>query len=112
MEVLCISIIAEDNPIVCRICPEHQNHSPPTSPPPLPPFNNLKRYRSNPKLKLTTCITRISKRIVEDTEQILPDAEPPWRPSEEDLMERVKIFTPGNRLGTSVKEEWANAPRE
>src|SRR5260370_12484380 len=86
MEVLHISRLAEDHPIVFQLYPEHQNHSPPASPPPLPPFNDLKRYRSNLKLKLTTCITCISKRTVKDTEQILPNAELPWRPSEEDLI--------------------------
>src|SRR5260370_5564117 len=83
--------------------------SPPTSPPPLPPFNKSKRYRINPKTKFTTCITRISKRIIQDTETIAPNTEPPWWLSKEDLLDRVKIFTPGNCTGMSVKEEWANA---
>ncbi len=41
-------------------------------------------------------------------ECITPNAKPPWRPSEIDLDDRVKIFIPTNLSGKSVKEEWAN----
>src|SRR5260370_27142023 len=109
MEALHASRLAEDHPIVCCLYPEQCNHCPPVSPPPLPPFDNSKRHRFNPKTKFMTCITCISKRIAEDTEHTTPNAEPPWRPSEEDLLDRVKIFTPDNQPGASAKEEWANA---
>src|SRR5260221_2611628 len=84
----------------------------PVSPPPLPPYNESKRYRSNPKNKFTTCITRVSKQILDETECITLNAKPPWRPSEADLDNRVKIFIPANLAGESVKEEWANAHME
>src|SRR5260370_22255476 len=109
MEALWISRLAENHPIICHLYPEQCNHHPPTSPPPLPPFDKSKRYRINLKTKFTTCITHISKRIIQDTETITPNAEPPWWLSKEDLLDRVKIFTPGNCAGMSVKEEWANA---
>ncbi len=84
----------------------------PVSPPPLPPYNESKRYRSNPKNKFTTCITQVSKHILDETECITPNAEPPWRPSEVDLDDRVKIFIPANLAGELVKEEWVNAHME
>ena len=57
MEVLQISRLAENHPIVCHLYLEQHNHHPLTTPPPLPPFDNSKRHRSNPKTKLMTCIT-------------------------------------------------------
>jgi len=71
-----------------------------------------KRYRTNPRTKLTTCITRVSTRILEETEHITLNAEPPWRPSEVDLDDRVRLFILENISGKSMKEEWANSHLE
>ncbi len=62
----------------------------------------------NPKTKHTTCITQVSKRIIEETKCTHPNAEPPWRPSEIDFEDRVQIYTLGNLAGESVKKVWAN----
>ena len=108
MEALWVNHLAKDHPIVSRVYPEQRNHTLPSHPPPLPLYDVTKRYRMNPKLKLMTCITQVSKRIIEETEHIIPHAEPPWRPSEIDFNDRVRIFTPKNTPGKSLKEDWMN----
>ena len=50
--------------------------------------------------------------MLEETERISPNTEPPWRPSKIDLDNRVKIFIPTNLSGKSVKEDWANTHLE
>src|SRR5258708_9329310 len=112
MEDLRISSLPRDHPIVCRVYPDQRALPQPASPPPLPPFDTSKRYRTNPKAKFTTCITRVSKRILEETDRIMLNAEPPWRPSEVDLDDRVKLIIPENLSGKSVKKEWTDAHLE
>src|SRR6266436_2617339 len=112
MEALRLASLSRDHPITCRIYPDQRTQPTPVSPPPLPPNNESKRYRSNPKNKFTTCITQVSKHILDETECITPNAKPPWRPSEVDLDDRVKIFIPANLAGELVKEEWVNAHME
>src|SRR6266436_6129526 len=68
MEALRIARLAEDHLIVCQIHPEQRENIPPLSAPPLPTYDITKKHRGNPKIKFTMCITRISKRILEDME--------------------------------------------
>ena len=68
MEALCISSLANDHPIISRIYPEQRENHPQVLPPPLTPYDELKRYRVNPRTKFTTCITWISKRMLEEME--------------------------------------------
>src|SRR5258708_3403502 len=51
----------------------------------------------------------MAKLITPDTEHIDPHAEPPWRRSEHDpdAQERIQLYIPENKPGTSVKLEWA-----
>src|SRR5260370_40049440 len=63
----------------------------------------------NLRMKFTTCITQISKRILEETEWITPNVEPPWRPLEVDFEDRVRLFTPKNLPGESAKEDSTNS---
>src|SRR5260221_6664804 len=112
MEALCISSLPRDHPIVCHIYPNQRAQPQPISLPPLPLFNMSKRYRTNLNTKYMTCITRVSQRILEETEQIIPNTEPPWRPSEVDLDDRIRIFIPENLSGKSTKEEWADTHLE
>ncbi len=112
MEALHILSLPKDHPIICQVYPDQRNHTLPISPPPLPPYNETKRHRINPRNKFTTCITQVSKRILEETEHIIPNAEPPWRPSEVNFNDRVKLFIPENLSRKSIKEEWANAHME
>ncbi len=107
MEALRTSSLPRDHPIVCHIYPDQRAQPQPITPPPLPPFDTSKRYRTNPKTKYTTCITQVSQRILEEMERIIPNTEPPWRPSEVDLDDRIRVFIPENLSGKSVKEEWA-----
>ena len=60
----------------------------------------------NLRLKFNTCITCISKHILDGTERISPNAKPPWRISELEILDRVKIFTLPTTPGVSVKEQW------
>ncbi len=108
MEALRLASLPRDHPIICHVYPDQRTQPMPASPPPLPPFIKSKRYRANPRNKFTTCITCISKWTLEEMECTTPNAKPPWRPSEIDLDNRVKIFIPMNLAGKSVKEEWAN----
>ncbi len=112
MEALHISSLPRDHPIVCHIYPDQRAQPQPITPPPLPPFNTSKRYRTNLKTKYTTHITQVSQRILEETECIIPNAKPPWRPSKVDLDDRIRVFIPKNLSGKSVKEEWADTHLE
>ncbi len=55
-----------------------------------------------------TCITRISKRILQETEHIKPHPEPPWRLMEINIPDNVQIFLPTNTPSQSSKEEWTD----
>ena len=77
LEALCISRLANDHPIMCRVYPDQRDTNPPTTTPPLQPFDHTKRYRGDPRSKFTTCITRISKRVLDNTERTRPHPEPP-----------------------------------
>src|SRR5258708_16799316 len=55
-----------------------------------------------------TCITRISKRILENTEHTKPHPEPPWRLTEIDIPDNIQVFLLTNTPGQSSKEEWTN----
>ena len=59
-----------------------------------------------------TCITRISKQMLENMEWIFPHAELPWRPSEVDFNDRIKLFILENTPSKSIKEDWADAHME
>src|SRR5258708_25467052 len=106
MEALHISRLANNHPISCRIAPEHRAEPIPQMTPPLPPHAPSRRQRIKPRTKASTCITRISNRILKDTERITPHAEPPWRTSELDIPEYVQIFTPLTEPGRSSKDSW------
>ena len=54
------------------------------------------------------CITRISKRILENTECTKPHPKPPWRLMEIDIPDNVQVFLLINTPGQSSKEEWTN----
>ncbi len=108
MEALHIARLANDHPIVCQLYPEQREDTTPLYPPPLPTYNNSKRHCRNPKIKFTTCITRISKRILEHTEHTKPHPKPPWRITEINIPENIQIFLPTNTPGQSSKEEWTN----
>src|SRR5260370_18798481 len=62
----------------------------------------------NPKSKYMTCITQVSKHTLEETERAFPNAKPPWRPSEVDFNDRIKLFIAENLSSKFVKEYWAN----
>ena len=68
MEALHISNLANNHPITSRIYPDQREYQPHALPPPLPPYDESKRYRMNPRNKFTTCITQISKKMLEETE--------------------------------------------
>ena len=106
MEALQLSRLADNHPVACHLYPDQRDNLIPPSPPPLLPYGTTKRYRISPRTKLTTCITRISNRMIEGTETISLNAEPPWRISELEIPDRVKIFTPPMASGCSVKEQW------
>ena len=106
MEALCLSRLADDHPVTCRLYPDQRVNPTPHSPPLLPPFKPSKRYRSNPRMKFSTCITRVSNCMLEGMERIVLHAEPPWRISELEIPDRVKIFSPTTKTGESVKEQW------
>ena len=106
MEALCMSRLADNHPVTCRVYPDQRENPIPQTLPPLPPFKPSKRYRMNPRLKFNTCITHISKHILDGTERISLNAEPPQRISELEIPDRVKIFTPPTTPGVSVKEQW------
>ncbi len=57
MEALHMSSLPSDHPIMCHVYPDQRIHTLPQTPPPLPPYNLSKRYRTNPRTKFTTCIT-------------------------------------------------------
>ena len=56
-----------------------------------------------------TRLIHMAKHIIPDTEHINPHAEPPWRRSEydPDALDRIRLYIPTNKPGTSVKLEWA-----
>ncbi len=110
MEALQIATLPRDHPIICCVYPDQRIQPIPVAP--LPPFIESRRYWTNLRTKFTTCITHISKWILEETEHTFPNAEPPWRLSEVNLHDRVILFTPENRPGESIKEEWANTHLE
>ena len=58
-------------------------------------------------MKFTTCITRISNRILTDTKHTKLHPEAPWRITKINIPEKVQLL-PTNTLGKSVKEDWAN----
>src|SRR5260370_6050789 len=72
----------------------------------------MRRHRTNPKQKFMTCITCVSKRMLENTERIFPHTEPPWRLSEVNFNDRIKLFILENTPGKSIKEDWADAHME
>ncbi len=106
MEALCISCLAEDHPISCRIGPEHRVKPIPLTIPPLPPHAPSRRQRANARTKSSTCITRTSKCILEDTECVIPHAEPPWRTSDLDIPDYVQVFTPPTEPRKTFKDTW------
>src|SRR5260221_13834413 len=99
MEALHIARLAEDHPITCHIYLEQRENTIPISPPLLPTYDNTKKHHGNPRIKFTTCVTRISKRTLQDTECTKPHPEPPWRLTEINIPDNIQIFLPTNTPG-------------
>src|SRR5260221_13820667 len=67
MEALWIPTLPRDHPIICHVSPDQRIQPIPIAPP-LPPFIESRRYWTNLRMKFMTCITCISKWILEETE--------------------------------------------
>src|SRR5260221_7690388 len=115
----CTRRLDSSNLVICCIPEPHRDGITHPSTPPLPwlpppPRNLMSPYLIRPhesKAKKTTStrLTSMAKAITSNTERILPHAEPPWRRSEydHDIHERIRIYVPENKEGTSLKLEWA-----
>ena len=108
MEALCISRLTKDHLIYCCTYPDQRENQPPFAPPPLPVFDQLKNTRGNPRNKFTTCITRVSRQMLDHTECMEPHPEMPWRLTELDIPNNIQVFIPVSNPGESKKEEWTN----
>src|SRR5258708_15052864 len=104
---------------MCRIPEQYRDDIPnPSSPalPWLPPAPRnlmapylIRQYKSKAKKTISTRLTIMANAITSNTERIHPYAEPPWRRLEYnlDIHERIRLYIPENREGTSLKVEWA-----
>ncbi|KAF8341235.1 uncharacterized protein EI90DRAFT_3116377 [Cantharellus anzutake] len=108
MEATRLAHIPDDHPLINRLYPHQRRLTTPTSPPPLPVFDPQKKYKSDPRKRFSTCITRIVQHIIPGMERIRPLLESPWDASAHDITDRIQLFTPPDDPGNSFKQEWAD----
>ncbi len=114
----CTQRLNHSNPVMCCI-PNHHREDILIQLTPLPCFppppKNLiapyliRQHKAKIKKTMTTQLICMAKGITNNMECISPHAEPPWHRLEYDydIHDRICLYIPENRAGTSVKTEWA-----